>query len=222
MTTTKTAAPRHEWLPWAWCNLRRNPFGELSRDERARLAVVNAPELARLVENQRHAVQLIGECGRGKTTRMLALQKYLPDASYTYLAEDQPCGPIPVGRPILIDEAQRLTRRARRAIFCSGLPLVLATHRDLSRPLSRAGYHVTTQWIGQHADAEHISQIMNRRIEAARLANGPVPTLSMQQADQLVARFGSDIRKMEAFLYDNVQQQKKTEGMQRGEMRFID
>ena len=33
------SAMKH-WLPWARCNLQRNPFGELSRCERAELAVV--------------------------------------------------------------------------------------------------------------------------------------------------------------------------------------
>ena len=61
------------WLPWAWCNLRRNPFGELSRNERAELAVVDIDAIADHASEPYHAVQLIGDCGRGKTTRMLAL-----------------------------------------------------------------------------------------------------------------------------------------------------
>ena len=221
MTVSPTSASIYPWLPWSWCNLRRNPFGELSRTERAELAVFDSSEIVKWIQCNGRAVQLMGDCGRGKTTRMLALQKQMPDASYTYLAEDEPCGPIPVGRPVMIDEAQRLSRRGRRQIFTSGLPLVLATHRDLSGPLRRAGYRVTTHPIGERSDADHIRRIMNRRIEASRLAAGAVPTLTMEQAERLVANFGSDIRAMEGYLYDMVQQQKHR-GHRNGEMRFVD
>ena len=220
---TKTNAPESTsaWLPWSWCNLRRNPFGELSRTERAELAIFDAAAIIEHLRYDEQAVQFIGNCGRGKTTRMLALLEQLPDASYTYLAEGEPCGPIPAGRPVMIDEAQRLPRIARDPILASRLPLVLATHRDLSRPLRRAGYRVTTHTIGEGPDADLVCRIMNRRIEAARLGAGDVPTFTLEHADQLVAEFGSDIRSMEAYLYEMVQQQKHAES-QHGEMRFID
>ena len=33
-----------EWLPWARFNLHRNPFGELSSEERSELAVVEVDD----------------------------------------------------------------------------------------------------------------------------------------------------------------------------------
>lgn len=101
------------WLPWASCNLRRNPFGELTREERAEVAEVDVDRIAGRVAKPHTAVQLIGDCGRGKTTRMLALMNRFPDASYVYLPENGPCPAIADGNPLLIDEAQRLPRTAR-------------------------------------------------------------------------------------------------------------
>ena len=51
------------WLPWAWCNLRRNPFGELTRQERVELAVVDVDSIAARIDGPHCAVQLIGDCG---------------------------------------------------------------------------------------------------------------------------------------------------------------
>lgn len=206
------------WLPWAWCNLRRNPFGELTRQERVELAVVDVDSIAGRLGNARSAVQLIGECGRGKTTRMLVLEQAIANATYVYLPEDQPCPAIPEGNPLLIDEAQRLPRRVRGRVFASGLPLVLATHRDLFRSLQRAGYQVHTELIGLANDASMICEFLNRRIKASRLERGPVPRLSHSDASVLAERFGTDLRGIEGYLYERVQ----TQVYSHGEMRFVD
>lgn len=206
------------WLPWSWCNLRRNPFGELSRSERAELAIVDVETISSFASDPLQAVQLIGDCGRGKTTRMLALLQRLPDASYVYLAADEPCSAIPWGKPLLIDEAQRLPRRVFEQVVSSALPMVLATHRDLSRFLRKRGYDVRTINIGETNDASTIQAIFNRRIEASCLTKGPVPVLTIQDAEHLRSRFGTDIRSMEAHLYEIVQQQ----GYGNGELRFVD
>jgi len=69
MLTPDDKSPSIDWLPWARFNLHRNPFGELTPDERAELAVVNVDYLVEMLGDPRQAVQFIGECGRGKTTR---------------------------------------------------------------------------------------------------------------------------------------------------------
>ena len=149
-------------FPWARLNLWRNPFGELTSEERAELAVFVDGDLGRCDVAHGQAVQLIGGCGRGKTTRMLAIRKRLSEASYVYLPEDGPCPAIPAGCPLLIDEAQRLPRRLRRQIFATGLPLVLATHDDLERVLRRFGYSIRTIWIGSENTPELICRLLNR------------------------------------------------------------
>ncbi|QDT08716.1 hypothetical protein [Planctomycetes bacterium K23_9] len=211
-------------MPWQWCNLRRNPFGELTRAERAQLAVVDIQGIVQQVSQDHTAVQFIGDCGRGKTTRMLALAHAMADASYVYLPEDGPCPSIAVGRPILIDEAQRLPRKVGKAVFASGLPLVLATHRDLSRSLRRFGYSVDTQSIGAANTPELICKLLNRRVEASRREpDVAVPRLSLHDATVLVRKFGSDVRSMESYLYDVVQSQSFVSlGLDHGQMRFVD
>lgn len=206
------------WLPWASCNLRRNPFGELTCEERAELAVVDVDRLVDLTSEPYCAVQLIGDCGRGKTSRLLAIRHRLPESSYVYLPEHGPCPAIAEGHPLLIDEAQRLPEAARRPVFSTGLPLVLATHRRLDRTLRRFGYHVHTDWIGEDNTAELLQRLLNRRIRASRLQDGPIPVVSIDVADRLVKRFGSDIRGIEQFLYERVQIQVT----RYGEMRFSD
>lgn len=210
------SAPAAHWLPWARWNLWRNPFGELTREERAELAIVSPEERSRCSVREGQAVQLIGACGRGKTTRMLAIERGLPGASYVYLAEDEPCPAIPVGDPLLIDEAQRLPRSVRQRIFSTGLPLILATHEDLGRPLRRFGYAVQTIHIGDENTPELLCRLLNRRITASRLTAGPVPTVSQQQAERLIRRFGTNVRAIEHFLYEQLQ----TQVIRDGEVRF--
>ena len=218
-----------DWMPWAWCNLRRNPFGELSREERPEVAVVDVQAITDLVSSNHQAVQLIGGCGRGKTTRMLVLHRELPESTYAYLSEFEPCPSIAAGSPVLIDEAQRLPRKIRKRVFASGLPLVLATHKDLTRPLKRAGYHVVTFHIGETNSPDLVCEALNRRIVASAIdSNCEVPALSLDDATTLVARFGSDIRAIEGYLYDVVQAQtfqNKNSDLREsadGKMRFID
>lgn len=204
---------------WPAHNLARNPFGELTRKERAKLAVVNVGAIKDFLSQPLTAHQFIGECGRGKTTRMLALHQQIVESSYTYLPEDEPCPSIPSGSIVMIDEAQRLPRRVRNEVFRSGLPLLLATHRDLTRPLRRAGYLVKTERIGETLTAHSLAQILNARINASqRDEDSPVKQIHVSDCETLLQRFGTNIRAIESYLYDVVQTQVNSHG----EMRFID
>jgi len=200
-----TNQPR--WLPFAEYNLWRNPFGELTREERVELAIISKQERALCVLSQLEAVQLIGNCGNGKTTRMLAFHQQLPDSSYVYLPEDEPCPSIPVGNPVLVDEAQRLPRKEIKQLFSSGMPLILATHRDLRKRLQRYGYSVKTITIGEGNTTEHVQAVLNRRIEASRLGPGPVPKIDTDEASLLHQAHGTDIRSIERELYHQFQNQ---------------
>lgn len=206
-----------DWHPWSRYNLRRNPFGELTQQERVALAVVDRSAIGQHLSRQ-SAVQLVGDCGRGKTTRMLAIAAQYPEASYVYLPEDQPCPPIPEGEPILIDEAQRLPRRVWGHLLSTGVPVVLATHRDLTPVMRRFQYRCHTLEVGNENTPELIYELIRRRIEASRLCDGPVPVFSIDDARYLVQKFGTNIRQMEAHLYEQVQ----TQVVGHGEMRFVD
>ena len=126
-------------LPFAHLNLRRNPFGEIDRRTWAELAVVDVTAFVRRLAELDYAVQFLGEKGRGKTTHMLAILRHFPQAAYVHLPEDrQP--PIPRGRPLLIDELQRLSRWRRRLLYRRKSPLVIGTPIDYAQELRRAGY----------------------------------------------------------------------------------
>jgi len=215
---TRSIDSNPAWLPYARLNLYRNPFGELAPEERAELASLDTAPWVELLRQRRTAVQFIGGCGRGKTTRMLRLRRELPESRYVYLPEDGPCPVIAEGDPIMIDEAQRLPRRARKSVFAAGNALVLATHRDLRRILVRYGYRCRTFRIGPDNSPDLIREVMNRRIEASRLHDGPTLTLSHTEAVKLSQRFGTDLRSMENYLYERLQQQLENNG----QVRFVD
>jgi hypothetical protein len=216
---------------WPGANLFRNPFGELTRGERAELAVVDLEPVVQAVSDadsrdarsprfrRAAAYQMIGDCGRGKTTRLLAVARRFPTACYVYLPEDEPCPSIPYGQPLLIDEAQRMPAGILRAVLESKTALVVATHRDLSAALQRRGYTVTTEAIGQSLRPEVLAELLNRRIHASRRDRSrPVPQITRAQATSLIERFGTNVRAIEGYLYDRVQSQVNDHG----EMRFID
>lgn len=214
MTTPINPFTRYGWF--------RNPFGELTPGERGRLAVVDWDAFAIHVGKPGTAVQFVGDCGRGKTTRLMAIGRRFPGSSYVYLPENEPTPPIPMGDPLLIDEGQRLSRSVRRVLFSSGISLVIATHRDLTRPLRRHGYRVYTHSIGGGNDAEQVCKILNARIAASQRdpvsQSDRVRGVTMIEAGRLVKQFGSDVRAIEHHLYERVQHQV----MCHGEVRFVD
>lgn len=189
------------WLPFARLNLMRNPFGELSREDRMFAAVVDVERWLPKLQTERIALQFLGECGRGKSTHLLALLAHCPQGEYVYLPEDGPLPQIPQGRPLFIDESQRLPRWKRWQVFRRRVPLVLGTHTDLRKPLERAGYQVESVCVAQLATAERVQVACNRRIELARLNAGLIPQVTLQRARELIERFGNDMRSMETQLY---------------------
>lgn len=216
------------WHPFAHLNLSANPFGELTPSDRAAAAIVDTQRWRDwLADGGRRAVQFIGECGRGKTTHLLALASELKGAHYVYLpphplearrwvpryclASRAPLPDFPNADVLVIDEAQRLPRRLRSELLARGLPLVLGTHCNLARPLRSAGYVQQVVSVATSVTAERVHAIMNRRIEQVRIDQGPVPRISVQQSEQLCQQFGDDVRAMEGYLYEQFQQQANTD-----------
>lgn len=202
--------------PWNRLNLRCNPFGEPPTEEAGGLVVLPAEEeLVEPLGRGCSAVQVLGDCGRGKTARLRLLEHRFPGAPYVYLAEDRPPPPLPEVRPrraggpaLLLDEAQRLPRRRRRLLFRraarSGASLALAGHVDLRSELEAAGLDVWTVRAGS-LGVDHLLRIVERRLRWARSAPGPVPTPGRGRARWLVARFGDDLRSLLDHLYEDYQ-----------------
>jgi hypothetical protein len=192
--------------PFAKLNLRRNPFGEVTWEERSELAVADTKPWVEFLRHPATAVQFIGPCGHGKTTHVLAIARSLPGAPYVHLPLEGPRPAVPDRRPVLIDEAQRLGFWQRRRVFARGGPLVLGTHNDLSRLLRRSGLEVWTVDVAADLSADRLMAILNKRIEASRITNGEVPCINRSYAVALRRDFGTNIREIERHLYLQFQQ----------------
>jgi hypothetical protein len=193
--------------PYSHYNLRRNPFGELTRDERADLAVVEGlDDWLRALTNERAAIQFVGDCGFGKTTHLLAIEKRLPGAAYVYYPETGHRPSLPCVRPVLVDEADRMGWWQHARLLRGGGPIVIGTHMDYSWRLRLAGFHVLNVNVELPPKPCLLAKILNRRIEASRLVETlPVPLVDAGFAEQLQRRFDSNLRRIEHFLYERFQ-----------------
>lgn len=192
-------------LPYAHLNLRRNPFGEFSEADRTNLAVVDVAAILQRLADPRYAVQFMGEKGYGKTTHLLVIRSHFAKSGYVHSPEGQRAA-MPAGCPLLVDEAQRLTRWQQHRVFRSGTPLVLGTHRNFERELRRAGRDVETINADQGTDTETLHRLLNARIAWVRRHDGPVPVITLDAAARLHRKFGPNIRGMLHELYAMVQQ----------------
>ncbi len=214
-------------LSFAHLNLRRNPFGEPPREERAGLAVVSVDGLADELHQRCAsrppgtardmssvglaiprppplAVQFVGEPGRGKTTHLLALHRYFPDA---HLVRWTPDGwpEIPSGDPLFIDDAYLLDDSARRRTWRRGVCVVLAARHDLGLELRKRGFEVRTVLVAEQLTTPGLRRLLDARVEWARRGPRPVPGFTDETLETLRRRFGTDVRTMERHLYDVVQ-----------------
>ena len=191
-------------LPYAHLNLRRNPFGELTVDDWIILADVEIDDEVAALSNSRTAIQYVGEKGHGKTTHLLAIRSRFPNAGYLHIPEGER-RKLPSGAPILIDEAQRLTVWQRWRLFRSSIPLVLGTHRDFATELARSGRHVTTIEVARRTDTARLHRLLNSRIAVVRRGPGTIPSISHGTTNELLKRFGPDIRAIVHTLYSEFQ-----------------
>lgn len=193
-------------LPFLSLNLRRNPFGELTPAERTELGIVDCSEAIQHLSQERAAVQIVGEKGFGKTTHLLLLATHLIGNVYIHIPECQRAMIPPMGEPLLIDEAQRLTVMQRWQTFRSDRRLVLGTHTNFEVQLRRAGRRVLTIAADRFTNASHVHKVLNARIEFVRRVAGPIPSITIKTAAALCRQFGSDIRSMEHAMYHKFQQ----------------
>lgn len=191
-------------LPWASWNLRWNPFGEPPAEDLPALVVADVDELLEWLERPRHAVQLIGHAGRGKSSHLHALRGRLSQLPFVYLAEGENRMPEFEGRQLLLDEAQRLPRRRRRRLFGRLDWLALSTHEDLTRDLEAMGWTVWTIEVGG-LGRHKLENVLERRLEWARRGPGPLPRFSRGALETLLARHGDDLRSMLDDLYETTQ-----------------
>ena len=176
---------------------------------RADLAVVDIGEIVSQLRSPRFAVQFLGDCGRGKTTHLLAIRASIGRGPYMHIAEGQRVRTLPEapeGAAIFIDELQRLPRSLRRKLLGGKNPLALGTHKDFRRALERAGYEVRTVRPAELLSAARVKSIFDRRIEHARRFEGAVPAIGGDTVADLLRRYGSNVRGMEHEMYERFQE----------------
>ncbi len=195
---------RSRSLAFARLNLRWNPFGEPGPDDIVRLAVVEVEQYVERLRTPGFAVQYLGEAGRGKSTHLLALHHYFPSMPYVKFQEDDPIPDIPHAPVLFLDETQRLPSDLRRRVFARDASFAVGTHEDHSAELSRAGVESVSVSL-KGMNSEHLSRIINRRIEWARREPGPVPSLPTSDLTGLIQRYGDDLSAILAHLYDEFQ-----------------
>jgi hypothetical protein len=188
-------------LAFSHLNLRRNPFGDPSLEERAQLAVLDElDQWAQFVRTPKSVIQFIGDKGRGKTTRLLALHRQFPDATYLRIGPgERPA--IQPSDPLFIDELQNYPRRLRKRLFNCQHSFAIGTHIDHTREYRRAGLRVLTIEPALAVSQELLTRAFAKRIEWARRAAGQVPQLKADTIAALCYKHGTDIRAMENELY---------------------
>ena len=75
-------------------------------------------------------------------------------------------------------------------------------HENLERELQQAGRTVVTLQVGELMTLDRLHTILNRRITLARRGPGPLPSIRLATTKTLLEEFGSNVRAIEARLYD--------------------
>ncbi|HIF51606.1 MAG TPA: hypothetical protein EYQ42_08805 [Thiotrichaceae bacterium] len=191
-------------LPFAHLNLRFNPFGELTRQQRAVTAIVELEDLPEHFSKRRIAIQFVGKQGRGKSTHLIALHKQFNNSPYTqiYIGDKPTFNSNPFQ---FIDSIELLPASRRKKLYSSIKMLAITTHNDLTKELQSAGFKVISNIISV-GNEQKIKKIFDSRIELARRNIGSLPHIDINTVRTLITKFNDDIRAMEHHLYDVFQQ----------------
>ncbi|MCA9193068.1 MAG: hypothetical protein KDB03_14940 [Planctomycetales bacterium] len=215
MNSTFVAIPSHSARlgcasPFARWNLRRNPFGELSFQEREVLAQIVSDDVEPFVtwarskqhSHRRVALQFVADCGYGKTSHLLGVRRLLGDIPYVYFPEHGKLPNIPPERPLLVDELQRLRWWHWRDLVSKAGLVVLGSHVDYEVKLRRYGFSVLTVDLQCPKSAPFLAKVLNARIAASEIAPEGCPRISVAEGEWLLAQFGSNVRQIENYLYE--------------------
>lgn len=198
-------------LSFAALGLRRNPFGEVPADERAALCVqqFDVVAAAARLQNTKHALQLMGPEGSGKSTHLYALQRCFSACPVSYVPEGKRVA-LPAAAVVFVDESQRLSRWSRFWLFRRKAAVVLATHRCHAAELRAAGRTVETHRL-RGLDIEALGTFVAGRLAWAERPSGARVVVSEELLGELHRAHGHDVRAAGDVLYDWVQAKRKTE-----------
>ena len=188
-------------LPFNNLNLRFNPFRELTYQEKANLAVVKVESFAKRLGSSCFALQFLGKKGRGKTTHLLALQKYFSDSLYIYYPENGPKPKVNKSPLLFLDETQRFKPKERMRIWQRKTTFVVGTHQDHSEEFAKAGLEYESVILEGLSETK-LANIIKLRLEHARRSKGNIPYLDEYAIKKLIERFDDNIRSIEDYLYE--------------------
>lgn len=197
------------YFPFDALGLRCNPFGALTRDEWASLAILPESLLAALQAGSGY-LQVIGERGRGKTTCLLGLAQHFVSAGERVIYERIPEGQRHCETGLtgldrfLLDEAQRLSPWQRGQLLraaAGGLRIVLGSHADYTRHFARHRLHLYTVRIADAASPAHLAAILARRLDCFAFDHPPRVGFTPDAVEYLHRTYGTDLRAVENALY---------------------
>ena len=193
---------------------RRNPFGALNQAEWADVALFTPAVESCLASSIPH-IQLLGPMGSGKTTTLLKLADHFSsmknNLAYEYLAHGERSYKTDAARldMFLLDEAQRLSRRARRRLLGTilahsqrGLRLIFSSHADLTALFRRRGLPLLTVDLAGVLTPGLYGQMLARRLDYFALPHAAHTTLSADAVQWLYNQFYPNVRDGEYFLYE--------------------
>lgn len=199
-------------LPYAHLNLTRNPFGELSAQERGRLAIADIERFIDPLKTVGFVLQIMGEQGRGKSTHLHALRQHFPTAPYLYYPEDGPKPKVPKAKLLFLDETQRFTKKERLRILKQKASFVIATHQDHREEFKQLKLEHVSITLNS-LSVTTLASILEKRLEASRRAAGPLPYFEQDALEQLIKRFDDDLRSIFEYLYDIFQSLEEIESV---------
>ncbi len=200
---------RPSFLPFRALGLEGNPFRTLTEEEWETFALL-PPAVERLLAGTADPLQILGPRGRGKTSLLYALRRWLGGEGLRWAYEYLPQGVRRYRTPLsgldvfLLDEAQRLSGRWRRRLVRTalreGVRLILTSHEDLTPTFRAFGLTLRTLPLPPPT-VEEVARLLNARL-AFFARGGPPPwRLTEDAAAFLLGRYGENVRGMEAFLY---------------------
>ncbi len=205
------ATARNPFFPFHALGFRCNPFRALTDEEWAEMALLPPAVTDALPVDG--PLQIVGEMGSGKTSVLLALWKHFQEAGRNAVYEYLPAGTTTFRTDLrspdvfLLDEAQRLNRRARRRLATaaeSPVRLIFSSHEDLSPLFEGAGVRLTTVRLTTPSPAR-LRRMLHRRLACFALRPGALPPLGDDALDALLHACGGNLRAMERALYEAFQ-----------------
>ncbi len=202
-----------QYFPFHRLGFRSNPFQALTHEELADVAVL-PNEVEALLPAEFTHLQILGAQGRGKTSTLLALQKYFVElgkrTAYEYLPPGQHSFRTNLrGLDIfLMDEFQRLSARYTVRLIkrsaksdASGLRLVISSHEDVKSFFNDQARPLKTVQL-ELEDTEFLRILIQRRLTYFSLDEGSKVAFKEDALQILHHRFGDDLRTLEDFLYE--------------------